>query len=107
MSADNFYVVRNHPGGGYTYLCVFASNTDEDGEQLYPLAKSTDPQFKTRKDAMNEASKLYSEYGYQYHWETYTKKEKKDFIKHNAPDEFKNITIEEVDALWRTHDENI
>ena len=104
MSADNFYVVRKHPSGGFTYICAFASDEDENGDQIYPVAKETDPQFNTREDAMKEAFNQYAEYGYQYHWEVYTEKEKLEYIKENAPDDQKNITIEEVDALWRSHD---
>lgn len=105
MSADNFYVVRKHPNGGFTYVCNFVSNEDENGDAIYTLAQNSDPQFDTREEAMNEAFKLYSEYGYQYHWEVYTDEEKLSYIKENAPDDQKNITIEEVDALWRKHDE--
>lgn len=104
MSADNFYVVRKHPSGGFTYVCAFASDEDENGDAIYPVPNLDSPKFNSREEAMNEAFKLYAEYGYQYHWEVYTEQEKLNYIKDNAPDDQKDITIEEVDALWRSHD---
>lgn len=29
MSADNYYVVKPHPEGGFTYVMGFASDDDE------------------------------------------------------------------------------
>lgn len=104
MSADNFYVVRKHPKGGYAYVCEFASHEDENGDQIYTVPTEDYLQFDTREEAMKEAFKLDAEYGYQYHWEVYTDEEKLLYIKENAPDDQKDITIEEVDALWRQHD---
>ena len=57
MSADNYYLITRHPGGGYTALMGFASDN-------YPLiATMKDPQFPTQKAAWEFANEDYSEYG--------------------------------------------
>lgn len=58
MSADNYYVVRKHPSGGFTYVQGFASDEDEV-LVVHPNA----PQFRTWRDALDAASREYSEYG--------------------------------------------
>jgi hypothetical protein len=65
MSSDNFYVVRLHPKGGYTYVMGFASfDLDRDGTFKYDLpVKNTDKQYKTFDEALNAALEDYSEYG--------------------------------------------
>lgn len=70
MSADNYYLVRKHPLGGFTYVIGFASDVDEDDVEIMPEAKESDPQFETKEEAMNASLKEYSEYGSQYHPET-------------------------------------
>lgn len=70
MSADNYYLVRKHPLGGFTYVMGFASDTDEDGEDLIPEASPIHPQFDTKEEAMNACIHEYAEYGHSYHWET-------------------------------------
>jgi hypothetical protein len=70
MSADNYYLVRKHPLGGFTYVMGFASDVDEYDVEIVPEAKESDPQFKTKEEAMSASSHEYAEYGHSYHWET-------------------------------------
>ena len=57
MSADNYYLITRHPGGGYTALMGFASSD-------YPLIPDMkDPQFTTQRAAWEFANEDYSEYG--------------------------------------------
>lgn len=70
MSADNYYMVRKHPLGGFTYVMGFASDIDDDGNDVIPDATESNPQFKTKKEAMNACMHQYAEYGHSYHWET-------------------------------------
>lgn len=44
MSADNYYEVRKHPNGGFTYVMGFDSDTDTRGPRA---ARESDPQFDT------------------------------------------------------------
>lgn len=67
MSADNFYIVRKHPLGGFAAVMGFASDTDENDEQIMPEAEINDKQFDKWQDAWNYALGEYSEYGYDVH----------------------------------------
>jgi hypothetical protein len=65
MSSDNFYVVRKHPDGGYTYVMGFASHdVEKDGSFKYdlPVGKGS-TRYTTFDDALNSALEDYSEYG--------------------------------------------
>lgn len=65
MSSDNFYVVRKHPSGGYTYVMGFASHdVNKDGSFNYnlPVRKGAG-KYKTFDDALNAALEDWSEYG--------------------------------------------
>lgn len=64
MSADNYYVVRKHPLGGYTYVMAFASDDDPD-----LLVGVRHPQFITLGEAYDAANQEYSEYGVTLHEE--------------------------------------
>lgn len=70
MSADNYYLVRKHPLGGFTYVMGFASDVDENDDEIIPVAEESDPQFKTKEEAMRASSHQYAEYGHSYHPET-------------------------------------
>jgi hypothetical protein len=65
MSSDNFYVVRKHPEGGYTYITGFASfDINKDGSFKYDLpVNNNNVKYKTFDDALNAALEDYSEYG--------------------------------------------
>lgn len=67
MSADNFYIVRKHPFGGFAAVQGFASDVDENDEQIYPEVNVTDQQFKSIGEALNWAVIQYSEYGVDVH----------------------------------------
>lgn len=65
MSSDNFYVVRKHPNGGFTYVMGSASHDiDSDGSFNYniPVGK-TSQQYNTFDEALTSALEDYSEYG--------------------------------------------
>lgn len=65
MSSDNFYVVRKHPSGGFTYVMGFASHDiNSDGSFKYDIpVRKGDPIFNNFDDALNTALSDYSEYG--------------------------------------------
>ena len=64
MSADNFYVIRKHPQGGYAAVMGFASDESEES----PEVRSNHHQsFATVSDALDYASGEYSEYGVSVH----------------------------------------
>lgn len=65
MSSDNFYVVRKHADGGFTYVMGFASHDiNEDGTFNLNIPPSkNNKQYKTFDDALNTALEDYSEYG--------------------------------------------
>ncbi|NBR24095.1 MAG: hypothetical protein EBU08_10060 [Micrococcales bacterium] len=75
MSADNYYLVRKHPLGGFTYVMGFASDVDEDDFEIVPDATESDPRFETKEEAMHASLLEYSEYGSNYHPETCDKHE--------------------------------
>lgn len=62
MSADNYYVVRTHPLGGYTYVMGFASDDSPDR-----TAKPKDKSWSTVHEAVDAAVDEYSEYGVSVH----------------------------------------
>lgn len=70
MSADNYYMVRKHPLGGFTFVMGFASDVDEDNVEIIPEARGSDPIFDTRDLAMEAALREYAEYGASFHPET-------------------------------------
>jgi len=57
MSADNYYVIKRHPLGGYAAVMGFMSDDFE------PHADELDPQFDTPDNALSYAMGEYSEYG--------------------------------------------
>lgn len=65
MSSDNFYVVRKHTDGGFTYVVGFASHdVDEDGAFNLDLPiNQNSKQYKTFDEALTAALEDYSEYG--------------------------------------------
>lgn len=68
MSADNYYVVRIHPSGGFTYVMGFAS--DEEDEFEIPVEEGRfgwGMSFLSVKDAFQAACEDYSEYGVSVH----------------------------------------
>jgi hypothetical protein len=69
MSSDNFYVVRKHTEGGFTYVMGFASqDVDEDGTFNLDLpVNKNNKQYKTFDEALTAALEDYSEYGVVTH----------------------------------------
>ena len=70
MSADNYYLVRKHPLGGFTYVMGFASDVDAADEPIVPEATTSHPRFDTKEDAMHACMHEYAEYGHNYHEDT-------------------------------------
>ena len=70
MSADNFYIVRNHPLGGFAAVMGFVSDVDAENEQIYPEVSITDQQFKTIGESLDWSVIRHSEYGVDVHPET-------------------------------------
>jgi len=65
MSSDNFYVIRKHPKGGFTYVMGSASHDLDDDETFnidLPVSKNSSV-FKTFDEAMDSALGLWAEYG--------------------------------------------
>lgn len=63
MSADNYYVVRNHPKGGFGYVMCF----DSDPHRLRDISGYA-PQFPTIREAIEAAARDdWTEYGIQVH----------------------------------------
>jgi hypothetical protein len=67
MSADNYYIIRKHPFGGFAAVMGFASDTDEDDLQVMPDATELDMRFVTVTSAVSYALGEYSEYGVSVH----------------------------------------
>ena len=67
MSADNFYIVRRHPDGGYAAVMGFASDLDEHGNEVIPEVSQRHPRFPTMFDALEWANNEYAEYGVSVH----------------------------------------
>ena len=63
MSADNYYVIRRHPHGGYAAVMGFASTAEE------PKARPDHQSFSTLGAALDFANSEYSEYGTSIHSE--------------------------------------
>lgn len=86
MSADNYYLIRRHPLGGFTPVMGFASDEDHT-----PSANAHHPQFPTAMDAVNAACREYSEYGVSVHPEC------------DAPNEAatsKDLVVAHASRLW-------
>lgn len=63
MSADNYYVVRKHPTGGFGYVMGFDSDIRPDRD-----VHKDDPSFPTIEDAIDAAcDDGWTEYGIQIH----------------------------------------
>jgi hypothetical protein len=79
MSADNYYMIRRHPAGGYAAVMGFASDIEGDwvlrGEEWVRVdeyedpVRSTQPSFPTIQAAFDWATEQYSEYGVSIHGE--------------------------------------
>lgn len=65
MSADNYYMVRIHPLGGFTF-CMGLDSSDET-----PIARLSDPHYNTVHAAYNAACDEYSEYPVELHEEVW------------------------------------
>lgn len=65
MSADNYYIIRRHPKGGFSAVMGFESNDDT------PVVREDHLRFDTMRDAEVYASGEYTEYGIQIHPECY------------------------------------
>lgn len=63
MSADNYYLIRNHPAGGFAAVMGFASDEYE------PIAYHDHKSYATVDEALNYALSEYSEYGVSVHSE--------------------------------------
>jgi len=61
MSADNYFIVKKHPRGGYAAVMGFASDDWE------PTVHVDQPQYLTVEDALKSAMHLDSEYGVSVH----------------------------------------
>lgn len=57
MSADNYYVIKKHPKGGYAAVMGFASN------EALPEVRDRHRSFVTVEQAISWATNEYSEYG--------------------------------------------
>lgn len=71
MSSDNYFVVRKHPKGGYTYVTGFDSDSrhNEDTGQKYldiPVRR-WNLKYKSYAEALEAALEDYSEYGVWTH----------------------------------------
>lgn len=71
MSADNYFLVRRHPAGGYALVQGFASDVDESGDEHDPDVETRDPQYATVDDAFAAGLREYSEYGVSVHPECF------------------------------------
>lgn len=70
MSADNYYIVRKHPLGGFTPVMGFASDQivgDKWHHDIYPDATPRHPQFDTPGAAFSSVIHEYAEYGHDIH----------------------------------------
>lgn len=61
MSADNYYVIRKHPNGGFAAVMGFESDNN------YPEAKPSQTSWPSVGDAWDWADTQYSEYGVSVH----------------------------------------
>lgn len=62
MSADNFYIIRNHPDGGFTPVHGFASD-----DELPAVNPERHKSFPTLDKAIDSVSDEYTEYGVRIH----------------------------------------
>jgi hypothetical protein len=65
VSADNYWLVRRHPGGGFTPVMGFSSDDDEPG------VIRRDPSFPTADEAMAAVWNDWTTYGHHRHPECY------------------------------------
>jgi hypothetical protein len=65
MSADNYYMIRKHPTGGFCAIECCASEDDETDPEARPGMKS----WPTVEEAFDYAEMQYSEYGTRIHKE--------------------------------------
>jgi hypothetical protein len=65
MSADNYYMIRKHPTGGFCAIECCASEDDETDPEARPGMKS----WPTVDEAFDYAEMQYSEYGTRIHKE--------------------------------------
>lgn len=63
MSSDNYYLIRNHPNGGFAVVMGFSSDSNA------PSATEDSKQFETIDDAADSVANEYSEYGIRIHSE--------------------------------------
>lgn len=61
VSADNYYVIRKHPDGGYAAVMGFESDPQ------MPRARKGDKAYPTVDEALTYACSQYSEYGVEVH----------------------------------------
>lgn len=61
MSADNFYLIRKHPAGGFSPVMGFSSAED------YPKALDKHPSFPSVDEAVLSVIDEYVEYGVRVH----------------------------------------
>jgi hypothetical protein len=69
MSSDNYFVVRKHIDGGYTYVTGFESDPENVGETVFldiPVGKHH-PTYYSYEEALTAALEDYSEYGVVTH----------------------------------------
>lgn len=71
MSADNFYIIRKHPAGGFTPVHGFAS--DEETPKVNPERNRPFPSI---DEAIESVIDDYTEYGIRVHQECRKSKSK-------------------------------
>jgi hypothetical protein len=76
MSADNYYLIRKHPDGGFVALMGFMS--DEDEPQVDP--KREYDIYTSPVHALDAVSREYTEYGTQIHPECYVTAPYENFV---------------------------
>lgn len=70
MSADNYYIIRKHPNGGYTPVMGFASDQYTDTHwcgEVHPQADKHHTQYDTPTAALKSVIHEYAEYGHEIH----------------------------------------
>jgi hypothetical protein len=71
MSSDNYFVVRKHPDGGYTYVTGFDSDTRnnrETGQNYLDIpVRKWNTRYRTYERALESALEDFSEYGVWTH----------------------------------------
>lgn len=67
MSADNYFLIRKHPSGGFAAVMGFASDVDDSGSEIEPVADTRHRAYPTVDEAINSAIHEYAEYGISVH----------------------------------------